>query len=87
MLWCFARVLVAAGWGCGPMARHDFQKRKRKTPPRKYMGKGSNAPGNLEKRMSPQKKARKKQVGVIDSPAAADVPGVFPDLPVPVGIP
>ena len=85
VLWCFARVLVAAGWGCGPMARHDFQKRK-KMPPRKSMGKGFNVPGNLEKRMSPQKKVRKKQVGVIDSPAA-DVPGVFPNLAVPVGIP
>ena len=51
------------------------------------MGKGFNVPGNLEKRMSPQKKVRKKQVGVIDSPAADDVPGVFPDLAVPVGIP
>ena len=50
------------------------------------MGKGFNVPGNLEKRMSPQKKVRKKQVGVIDSPAA-DVPGVFPNLAVPVGIP
>ena len=51
------------------------------------MGKGFNVPGNLEKRMSPQKKVRKKQVGVIDSPAADDVAGVFPHLPVPVGIP
>ena len=35
----------------------------------------------------PTKKVRKKQVGVIDSPAADDVPGVFPNLAVPVGIP
>ena len=33
-----------------------------------------------------QKEARKKRVGVIDS-RAADVPGVFPNLAVPVGIP
>ena len=39
-VWCFARVLVVAGWGCGLMTRHHFQKRKRKLPPRKSFGKG-----------------------------------------------
>ena len=39
--------------------------------------------------MGPHKEnAREKLVGVIDSPAAAVVvPGVFPKLAVPVGIP
>ena len=27
---CFARVLVVAGWGCGPMTRRDFRKRTKK---------------------------------------------------------
>ena len=35
----------------------------------------------------PTKKVRKKQVEVINAPAADNVPGVFPNLAVPVGIP
>ena len=90
--WCVvcSVVVFCASIGCGGVGMWAdgsprFPKR-RKMPPRKSMGKGFNVPGNLEKRMSPQKKVRKKQVGVIDSPAA-DVPGVFPNLAVPVGIP
>ena len=45
------------------------------------------SPETLKKRMPPTKKVRKKQVGVIDSLAADDAPGVFPNLAVPVGIP
>ena len=42
------------------------------------------SPETLKKRMPPHtEKVRKKQVGVIDSPAADDVPGVFPYLAVP----
>ena len=51
------------------------------------MGKGLNVPGNLEKAHAPPQKDRKKQVGVIDSPAADDVPGVSPNLVVSVEIP
>ena len=31
VLWCFARVLAVAGWGCGPMTRSDFRIKKKKT--------------------------------------------------------
>jgi len=52
------------------------------------MGKGLNVPGNLEKAHAPpQKKIERNKVGVIDSPAADDVPGVSPNLVVSVEIP
>ena len=35
---------------------------------------------------APTKKVPKKQVGVIEAPAADSVPGVFPNLAVPVRI-
>ena len=51
------------------------------------MGKGLNAPRKAWKSaLGATKNVPKKQVGVINSPAA-DVPGVFPNLAVPVGVP
>ena len=86
-------VVFCASFGCGGVGlwaddSPRFPKKKKKEmSPRKSVGKGLNAPGNLEKSHGPpQKRVRKKQVGVIDSPAA-DVPGVFPNLAVPAGFP
>ena len=82
----FARVLVVAGWGCGPVTRHDVQK-KRKNASAKIHGERGECPRKPRKiAWAPTKNVRKKQVGVIDPPAA-DVPGVLPNLAVPVGMP
>ena len=87
VLWCFARVLVVAGWGCGPMTHHDLQKKKKKNASAKIHGERVECPRKFWKSACPPtKKVRKKQVGVI-IPAADDVPGVFPNHVVPVGIP
>ena len=70
------------------MTRHEFRKRRKKNKgSAKIHGERVECPRKPRKSAwAPTKEVRKKQLGVIDSPAA-DVPGVFPTLAVAVGIP